>query len=372
MATKIRRHDLDWLRVLVFGLLIFYHVGMFFVPWGWHIKNNILYEWLTYPMLFVNQWRLSILFVISGMGTYYALSFRDGKVFAWERIKRLGLPLVIGILFIVPPQVYIERIAQGQFAGTYFQYLSTQAFAGIYPSGNFSWHHLWFLPYLLVFSLLLIPLFISIRKNPESAFISWLKATIQKPLGLLIFLIPLYLCEALLEPFFPVTHALIGDWFTFINFLFLFFTGFLCISLGEVFWKAVDQSKQRYLIVGICSFIILNLYWNVEDGILVHFTEAFFKVLNTWSWIIVIFGYAAHYLNQPSKLLTYSNTAVYPFYILHQTITVCLGFYVMNLSWNFLAKFCFLSLGTFLISFLLYEFLIRRVSFLRPLFGLKG
>ena len=62
--AKIRRYDLDWLRVIVFGLLIFYHVGMFFVPWGWHIKNNEIYGWLRYPMLFVNQWRLPILFVI--------------------------------------------------------------------------------------------------------------------------------------------------------------------------------------------------------------------------------------------------------------------------------------------------------------------
>jgi glucans biosynthesis protein C len=76
---------LDWLRVIVFGLLIFYHVGMFFNHWGWHIKNNILYAELRWPMLFINQWRLPILFVISGMGTFYALSKRNGGEFALER-----------------------------------------------------------------------------------------------------------------------------------------------------------------------------------------------------------------------------------------------------------------------------------------------
>ncbi|MEM6864355.1 MAG: glucan biosynthesis protein, partial [Bacteroidota bacterium] len=55
MENTERRYDIDWLRVIVFGLLIFYHVGMFFVPWDWHIKNNIIYDWLRWPMLFLNQ-----------------------------------------------------------------------------------------------------------------------------------------------------------------------------------------------------------------------------------------------------------------------------------------------------------------------------
>ena len=150
---KIRRYDLDWLRVIVFALLILYHVGMFFVPWGWHIKNNEIYSWLRYPMLFLNQWRLPILFVISGMGTAYALSFRSTGQFIKERFVRLYIPLAFGMLFIVSPQVYIERLVNGQFAGSIWDWFSTGVFLqGIYPEGNFSWNHLWFLPYLLVFS----------------------------------------------------------------------------------------------------------------------------------------------------------------------------------------------------------------------------
>ena len=139
---SIRRYDLDWLRVIVFGFLIFYHVGMFFNHWGWHIKNNILYSDLRWPMLFINQWRLPILFVISGMGTFYALSKRTGGEFALERVLRLLIPLLVGIVLIVPPQVYFERIANGQFIGGYFEFWPAYAFYGVYPEGNFSWHHL--------------------------------------------------------------------------------------------------------------------------------------------------------------------------------------------------------------------------------------
>ncbi|PTB89076.1 glucan biosynthesis protein, partial [Marivirga lumbricoides] len=135
----MRRYDLDWLRVIVFGLLIFYHVGMFFVPWGWHIKNNVLYEDLTWPMRFLNQWRLPILFVISGMGSFYALNKRNGFQFMGERIKRLLIPLIFGMAVIVPVQVYAERVYKGEFQGGYFDFWPQLAFIGVYPEGNISW-----------------------------------------------------------------------------------------------------------------------------------------------------------------------------------------------------------------------------------------
>ena len=370
---KIRRYDLDWLRVIVFGLLIVYHVGMFFVPWGWHIKNNIIYEWLTYPMLFINQWRLPILFVISGMGTAYALSFRSGGEFMGERLKRLGIPLLFGILVIVPPQVYVERMYTGSFSGDYFHWYFSQAFAGIYPQGNFSWHHLWFLPYLLVFSLLLTPVFLRLRAAKEGKFLKWLNAYLKaNPWFLFWFVIPLYLYEAFLEPFFEITHNLVWDWFNFISSLTLFFYGFLLIKVKEAFWQAVEKIKSKTMMLGLISFSCLLFIWLfLQDSVAVHFTEALLKVTNLWAWIITIFGYAARYLNRPGKYLAYCNQAVYPFYILHQTVTVVLGYFIYDLNLRLAPKFVILLAGTFGISWLIYEFLIRRVSLLWPMFGLK-
>ena len=368
----MRRHDLDWLRVLVFALLIFYHVGMFFVPWGFHIKNNVIYHWLMYPMLFVNQWRLPILFVISGMGTYYALNKRTGKQFVFERIVRLYIPLTVGMLLIVPPQVYIERLVNNEFQGGYFDFWPVHAFNGIYPEGNFSWHHLWFLPYLLIYSLLLIPLFLYLRKQPLNALTLWIKKLAAKPFGLFWLIVPLYLCEAFLEPFFPVTHALVDDWFNFISSMFLFFYGFLLISVKEEFWKTVEQYRRYYLYCGLVGYIaLMTIIFGFEDSIFIHFTEALVKVFNLWSWILALFGYAAKYLNKASKPLSYANEAVYPFYILHQTILIIIGYYLMDLNWGLFSKFMIMTLATFLASWVIYEYGIRRWKFIRPLFGLK-
>ncbi len=368
----MRRHDLDWLRVFVFALLILYHVGMFFVPWGWHIKNNEISEELIFPMLFVNQWRLPILFVISGMGTYYALGKRSGKQFSTERIIRLFVPLVIGMLLIVPPQVYIERITNTQYSGGYFDFWPAYAFTGIYPEGNMSWHHLWFLPYLLLFSLFLAPVFLYLRKHPANILTKGIKKMLQKPLGIFILIIPLYLTEAFVEPFFPVTHALVGDWFALLYFILLFFYGFLLISAQKEFWQEMEDHRKKYLLCGLVGFSLwLALIMLFNDSIYRHFTEAFLKVFNTWSWILTLFGYASKYLNRPSFILSYANEAVYPFYILHQTITIIIAYFLMDLPWNLFSKFTLLTVGTFLGSWLIYEFGIRRWKIMRPLFGLK-
>lgn len=371
---KERRYDLDWLRVMVFALLIFYHVGMFFVPWGWHIKNNQIYEELKWPMLFINQWRLPILFVISGMGTAFALSFRSIGQFISERNMRLGLPLIFGMLIIVPPQVYIERLADGDYNGTFLEYMFGFAFHGVYPEGNISWHHLWFLPYLLIFSIILSPVFLYIRNHANSGWLDGLRNMLTgNPFMLYLFVIPLYLYESLLEPFFPITHNLVWDWFNFISSLTLFFYGFLLITIKEAFWNATYRIRKYSLWIGIICFSGLLVRWLFfEDSILVHFIEAALKVINLWSWILTIFAYAAIYLNKSSKLLAYCNRAVYPFYILHQTITIILGYYLMRLEWSFFTKSLIMLTGTFFFSFLIYEFGIRRIGVLHPLFGLKS
>lgn len=91
------------------------------------------------------------------------------------------------MLFIVPPQVYVERLYFGQFTGSYLQFWPAEAFIGSYPEGNISWHHLWFLPYLLIYSVVLSPLFLYIRRHPDNNLSTLLRRCLQKPLGWYVF-----------------------------------------------------------------------------------------------------------------------------------------------------------------------------------------
>jgi hypothetical protein len=361
---KIRRYDLDWIRIIVFGLLILYHIALVFVPWNYHIKNNELTTSLQIPMMFLSAWRLPALFVISGMGTRFALSFRTGKEFTRERFVRLIIPLIFGILVIISPQIYYERLAQGQQYTNFIDFYP-DFFQGIYPRGNFSWNHLWFLPYLFTYSLILLPLFLFIRKNPDSRFLIFIRNISSKPWGLFLYIIPLLFVVSTLGAYFPVTRNLYYDWYAFTHYLLFFLYGFLFISINDIFWENLDRVKFTALIIGVLSFPLWLILSNEWYGTI-------FKTVNTWCWILVVFGYGAKYLNKSSKPLRYLNRAVYPFYILHQTLIIIVAFYIRNLELSILIKFILLSLATFIGSWLLYEFIIKRIKITRILFGLKN
>jgi len=368
----MRRYDIDALRVIVFGLLIFYHVGMFFVPWDFHIKNSVTYEWLTLPMIFLNQWRLPLLFVISGMGTFFNISKRRGKGFAKERFVRLFIPLVVGMLFIVPPQVYFERLDTGAFTGNYFDFWPSKAFIGSYPEGNISWHHLWFLPYLLLFSLVLMPAFLYLLKHPQAWIIRQTTKLAASRFGLFVLAVPLIFWYIFLKPFFPSTHALFDDLYNLVNYCTLFFYGFLLMTLKDTLWENVIKNRKLYLITGSATFSLL-LIWGIivrdfpPSGAVSDSVQA----VNAWAWILVMISYAATYLNKPGRKLSYANEAVYPFYILHQTVIIALGYYLKNVEICLFVKFFLMVIGTFGISWLIYEFGIRRYAWIRPLFGMK-
>ncbi len=366
--NKERRYELDWIRVIVFDLLILYHVGMLFVPWGYHVKNNVTHQGFVIPMMFLNQWRLPILFIISGMGTRFALSFRSGKKYIQERVIRLLIPLIFGMFFIVSPQVYLERLSQGADYTSFFDFYPDY-FNGIYPTGNFSWHHLWFLPYLFFYSLVFTPLFLYIRNNPDLKLLAWFKFIIEKyPFALYFFTIPLIILESVLKPLFPTTLAFWGDWYIMAFYAMFFLYGFILISVKDMLWVILEKRKIHFFSLSIFFTILLLVSWQTDMN---FYFLTVIRIFNIWSWILTIFGFALKYLNKPGKFLTYRNKAVYPFYILHQTILLFLGYYLKDLHIHILLKFIIVIIGTFLICWLIYELIILKIKIIQPLFGLK-
>jgi len=265
---------------------------------------------------------------------------------------------------IVPPQVYLEKLTQGNDYSSFLQFYP-HYFNGIYPTGNFSWHHLWFLPYLLIMSILATPVFLFLRKE-KNMIVQKTKAIIEKmPLSLYVAIIPLIIIELLLAHKFPISHAFIDDWYAIPFYFILFMLGYLLICCSNSFWKAVLSIRFWTLIIGIFSFFLLNIN-SLND-----FFQSVLKVINMWSWILTIFGFSAKYLNKESPLIRYRNKAVYPFYILHQTITVICGYYLMEVPMHYSFKMLIMVLVTFCGSWLLYEFVVLKIKIIWPFFGMK-
>ncbi|QHT67439.1 acyltransferase [Rhodocytophaga rosea] len=366
-----RRYDLDWLRVLAFGLLIFYHTGMFFVSWGWHIKNNEISELMEYPMRFLSQWRMPLLFFISGAGVFFALGSRSTSSFAGDRVKRILLPLIFGMFVIVPPQIYYERLTQGN-TYSYIEFYKSVFEFQPYPQGSFSWHHLWYLAYIFTYSLVCLPLFIYLRSEKGKIVMGKIASFLSEKGSIYLLIIPLFIAEALLRPHWPTEQNLIKDWANFTFSILIFIYGFIICSQEKI-REAIENQRMFSLLSAIVLTTVLYVfYWNnwpdpSPAGMVLYYL---LKVANIWCWLMAILGYARKYLTFNNSLLTYTTEAVYPFYILHQTVIICIAYYLIDWQASIAMKFFVISVAMFLVCWLLFE-CIRRINFLRPFFGLK-
>lgn len=383
LSTSARRHDLDWLRFIAIIILLFFHTGMLFNHWGWHIKNSETTTAFSYWMVWSHYFRMPLLLFISGAGTYMALGKRTPGQFAGERFRRLFIPLLFGIFVIVPPQIYYEFI---DFYPSYWDFYKTVFEIKPYhdgsetPTGSFSWHHLWFILYLLVFSLIAIPFLNYIRSSKSKNFRAKAGKILSSPAGILFIpSIIILITQVILRPYFPdETHALFNDWSFFTFYFLFFFFGILCYSNPQL-WESIGQNRKHLLIAMIFMLIpfyicffdfrgLLSLPWN-EDMV-----ETIFDVVGIfvgWFTVITIVAYGQHYLNKPHKWLNEFNQGLYPFYILHQTVIIVIGYYICQLDWSISAKFWTVSFLTLISCIGFYLAIIRPFNVMRFLFGMK-
>jgi len=362
---KERYEFLDWLRVIAIFVLLFFHTGMLFVGWGWHITNAETIPALQLPMDIAHRLRMPLLFLIAGAGMWFALRARGTGAFIGERTLRLLVPVVIGMLLIVPPQVYVERLAHGEFTGNYLEFMTQRVFRfEPYPKGDFSWHHLWFIVYLYAYVLLLMPLLLWWRARAKR------DATPRPGAWLFALGLPLGLNEALLKPLFPETHNLTHDWYIFIHYLLLTAYGYLLASMpGAWDWLAA----RRRVSLGLAVALTIGGLGLFETGIVQRDTpfDAVFANVFTWQWLMVFMGFGRAHLGFSNRLLAWARDASYPVYILHQTVIIVIAYFVVRQPWAPWTKYWVVLAGTLASCVVLYQLLLRRVALLRLAFGIK-
>jgi hypothetical protein len=352
---------LDWARILAFGLLVLYHVGMYYVSWDWHIKSPHAGGALEPFMRLLSPWRLGLLFLVSGAATSFMLARTgaSGSLLA-TRARRLLIPLAFGMLVVVPPQAYLEVVHKYAYAGGYLDFMRLYlagygGFCG--PRGCLilpTWNHLWFLPYLFAYTLVLWGLLRAWPRLLEAG----------RPLaGARLFVWPLLfllLTRLALRERFPVTHALVDDWFSHSQYLALFLLGAV-LARSPAAWERMMHARYAALVLGLTAWALLGfeparpLTWSVLQ----------------WCGIVAAVGFARRHLNGDGALRRYLTDAVFPVYILHQTLTILLASALAWRAYPPALEGALLVAGTFGLSFLGYE-CARRVRWLRPLFGLNA
>lgn len=375
---KRRRYDLDWLRVLAFGILILYHVGMFYVAdWGWHIKSDTTSVTLQYLMMVVNPWRMPLLFFISGAAMWFAAKKISAGGLLKLRLVRLLPPLILGMLVIVPPQMYFqilqnENVELGYMAFYRFYLdMGTDQFQEQQtPAGLMTWNHLWFLPYILVYTAVFVVL---------KPVLDWLAAVLNRvnvPLWALYVLPVAILLQygLFLRPLFPQNYALVGDWYGHALYFTLFAGGYVLAGQMQVA-RMLAASRWVCLALSLAGYVLLILLFqeaifNDHDSKTEWVMRWVIRYFNGWSWLLTVLAWAAAWLNRPSRALTYMNTAILPWYVLHQTITILLAWYLSPLGMNTGLEAVLVVVGTVAGCAIGYE-IIRRFTVTRFLFGLK-
>ena len=360
MDTKAitRRYDIDWLRVLAILFVFVFHSTRFFNLSDWHVKNPATYSAVEVWILFASSWMMPFVFVISGASLFYAVGKSGAGQFIKDKVLRLLVPLVVGVFTYAALQVYLERITHGQFSGSFFDFLP-HYFEGIYGlGGNFAFHgmHLWYLLVLFVFSIVLLPLFLLLKSKMGSRVLAKLMDLIALPGLVYVLALIILLSWKLIE-----RNSLLGfdkfDWNLGVYMSFFLF-GFAIMAS-----ERLQQSIQRLRWISLLGAIIMTV-------MLISGNPDPHRDLIAWFFILTFLGFWMKHLKSNTPFLKYSNEAVLPIYILHQTVLLCVGYFVVQWAIPDLLKWLSIASISFVIVMGLYE-LVRRNNILRFLFGMK-
>lgn len=367
-----RQFGLDWLRIGAFGILIFYHIGMFFVPWGWHVKTSEPVEWTQWPMMAVNPWRLSLLFLISGIVSRSLMSKLAGpREFAVSRSLRLLIPLLAGMAIFVMPQPWFELRDRGLYSDglLHFWLHDYPEFGNSRGTPLPTWNHLWFVAYLWVYSVPLAgmaALPATLRAKAQRAF-----NAVFSGWRLVVLPIAWTACARLiLFPAFGETHAIVDDPYAHAVYGFAFFFG-VGLARSEPAWADIIANWQRLLLIACLACAAMFL---AHAGILGEpngeLARTFARSVLAWCTILGLLGFAQIHLHHDGPVRRYLTEAIFPYYIVHQTIIIAAGYHLKQLGAGTTAEFIGIALATLVGCALTYE-IARKVDWLRPVLGLK-
>jgi peptidoglycan/LPS O-acetylase OafA/YrhL len=377
MASSDRRIDLDWVRILAFGLLILYHVGMYYVTWGWHVKSPYASHALEPLMMLSSPWRLSLLFFVSGCATAF-LHAKTTAGFVRSRTQRLLIPLALGIWVIVPPQSWAQVTEAVGYRGGYAHFMALYAsgYGGFCREDCLrvpTYNHLWFVAYLWCYTMVAALAWWAIPRRHIDRIGAALARTLRGPWLVALPVGWLAALRIALVARFPDTHMLVDDWYLNAEYLSVFALGVLLARETRV-WDEIRRQRWIALALALVGWAVVTAYFAHYDEHTappdwLRQVQRVFYALDQWCAIVAALGFARQWNPADSRARRYLTEAIFPFYIVHQTAIVLLAHFVKPLALRPSVEGPLLVAATVAICFASFE-IVRRVGWMRPLFGL--
>jgi len=369
MNTKVstRNNSLDWLRVLGILFVFIYHSTRLYNVETFIVKNEIWYPSVELWNMFATSFMMPLMFAISGASLFYAMGRGGFGKFLKDKTLRLLIPLLVADLTHISVQAYLENHTHGLFSGNYFQFLPQYYHLDAIPWDGM---HLWYLLYLFVFSIALYPL-IRWLKGGGRDFLSGLDGWLNKTGVVYLLALPILLL-LMLPSEFPLME-INGGW-PYLTYLFFILWGFLIVSderlqgkIRQMRW--ISLSVGLMLVTGFC--IVYNQIADPEIMSPILILAGAMRTFGGWLCVLAFFGLGKQYLNMRTPRLDYANEAVLPFYILHQTVLVVVGYFVLQWALPDALEWAILVVVSFVIIMACYEYLVRRWNVMRFIFGMK-
>jgi glucan biosynthesis protein C len=376
-----RRYDIDWVRVVATLAVFIFHSGRFFDTLDWHLKNTQQSVFLSMFVGWLDLWMMPLLFLLSGLGSWHSLKSRSSGQYLIERVKRLLIPLyTVGAFILLPPQFYFELVTHERdvssiwklipplYGGPLRFSLDAPYLINLWPG------HLWFLQFLFIVSLLILPLLLYLKSEPGRYIITRLAEWSDRRGGILLFLIPLVFVRIGLRGFFHGAHT----WADLFYYAVFFLVGYVMVA-DRRFTVSYKRYGWVFLALGIAAYagegvLIFGLHYPYPGVESFSWMYVLFNIvisIGNFCWVMFFLSLAAKYLNFNHKVLTYGNEAVLPFYIFHQTIILCVGLFVIRWNIGIGPKYLIIALVSFGLIMALYDLLVRRFNVMRFFFGMR-
>lgn len=368
-TSSQRRTDLDWLRVIAVLLLVPFHAALIFLPdpaLVAYVKDSQPSAVLAPLVDFLSRWQLEVLFFVAGAASWYALGGRSAGRYLAERLRRLLIPFILGLLTLVPLMVNLRFLGQpgaasvGQIYARFFARGSD--LTGM--TGGFTPAHLWFLLYLFVFCLLGLPLFLLLRLAPAQRALAQV-AGMPGVIGLLYLgFVPLALARQAdllgLHDKDPLCYFLVV------------LAGYVLTSQPR-FQEVIDRATWASLALALGATLAPRV--PAVTALLAapgaEFAGLLLFKLSQWAWLLAILGGAHRWLTHDGPALRYASEAAMPFYMLHLPLVTLVGLFVVGLSAGVLMKYALVVVAATLATLAVYDLAVKRVGALRFCFGMK-
>lgn len=376
--TSKRKYELDWLRVLAILIVFLYHSTRFFNLGDWHVKNVDTYVWVEIWNVFATRWMMPLFFIISGASLFYAIGKSAGfRRFYVDKFLRLMIPVLFASVTHSALQVYLERLTHGQFSGSFFSFLP-EYFNGVYLAidmpGNFALHgmHLWYLFFLFLYGLICYHLFTWLKGSGRE-ILNRVTTLFAIPGSMYIgFSIPLLIMNALIPQ--AVLNVGSGGW-GFLYYIWFLISGFMIVSSDRLQQHIENQRWISLLLGMVLSTAYLYQLFGLSRVVFPAWINDWIYTLlsffSAWSWLFAILGFSMRYLAFDRPFLRLANEGVLPFFILHQTVLLGFGYFIMTWEIHDALKWAIVFTSSFFIIITLYTLFVRKFELFRFLFGMK-